>query len=1249
MRIFISLVAFCSVLVPSISTLAQPVSGAPARLASDAARARDLSGLLSLLELWAQVNGSSPAEMARSLDSIVASARRAETRALAEIFRAETAVRQGDLDDAEARYARLGFVREWMVLGPFDNEGRRGVSAQYAPEMRAEALSEQGLEGGGIDGVFEPGANYQGKARRVTWQPNASFLMGARAMHVEVDLSAQLRPRGSTCSYATTTVHFESRTQAALMFGASAAAKVWVDGELLIDDDLERPLFYDRHIRSFSAGAGEHRILVKLCETQNNAAFVLRLLDTNARPLPFEVDASSAAPASRISPSRARLVSPLDAFEEQPLSFARYLALTGGAASTETPVHELALRGAENLRGDAKYRALLFALSATRERTEQSRILSNLTTSIPGFESCDSLLCSEVRLEKARLISGGFSPARSLTLLDRVDESAARSVPSAPTAESAQWTALADASRRLRAEIFLNHELPRAALEITRELHARAPDSPSAARLHADTASAAHRADEAIENFERALELRFDDIGARRVLVADAVHRQDSAAALSQLQTLRTLSPTSQRTLRYAAGLYEAIGQNELALSTLTDARRAAPEDASTAAAHGAMLLRMNQRDAATAALRYALELRPQDLETRELLEQIEPEARQDEAYAAVDDVLLARRVESAPYASSTLQDLTVNTIFESGLGSSFRQVAFQIHDDEGARRHRTYAIPFEPDVQRLTVRSARVLRQDGQVFEAVDSFEQQLGEPWYRIYYDARARVLVFPDLEPGDVVDIQYRIDDTAPRNLFADYFGDLRLLASDSPSRHFEYVLIAPDSREFFFGVPPESAGLSHERTNVTRGNRAQRIDHFIAENIAPIADEPGAPGPTDTSPYLHVSTYENWESVGAWYWGLIQDQLRLDDNLRNVVRELTSGLSTDEEKVTAIHSWVLDRTRYVGLEFGIHGYKPYRVTEIVRRGFGDCKDKASLMFAMMREAGVDAHIVLTRTRRNGHIESEPASLAVFDHAIAYVPSLDLYLDGTAEHNGIRELPMMDQGATVLHVWPRENGQGAAELRQTPVLEAQANTYDKVLRVSLDESGRAELEAEISVRGGMAPFFRQHFEAEGTRQTRLERQLQASQPGLELGDFELSNLESRNDPVELEYTAEVARYAEQDGDVLRVPFTSRSPLTPQLAPLVRRTLPLELGERSVFREAVTMRAPRGLRVAGVPNDAVIESAFGVFRVSIGARSERSVEITSELVMNVSEVSPEDYEAFRSWTTQVDEALRARVVMLR
>ena len=159
-------------------------------------------------------------------------------------------------------------------------------------------------------------------------------------------------------------------------------------------------------------------------------------------------------------------------------------------------------------------------------------------------------------------------------------------------------------------------------------------------------------------------------------------------------------------------------------------------------------------------SLRRALALRPQDADTRELLEQIEPEReRPDERYAVSSEELLRRRVEQDGYPTTVLQDLTVNTVYDNGLGSSFTQYAAQAHDDAGARQLRSRSIQFDPDTQRVDIRQARVYRANGSVLEATQRFERQLGEPWYRIYYDTRALVVVFPDLEPGDTIEIQYR----------------------------------------------------------------------------------------------------------------------------------------------------------------------------------------------------------------------------------------------------------------------------------------------------------------------------------------------------------------------------------------------------------------------------------------------------------------------------------------------------------
>ena len=142
------------------------------------------------------------------------------------------------------------------------------------------------------------------------------------------------------------------------------------------------------------------------------------------------------------------------------------------------------------------------------------------------------------------------------------------------------------------------------------------------------------------------------------------------------------------------------------------------------------------------------------------------------------------------------------------------------------------------------------------------------------------------------------------------------------------------------------------------------------------------------------------------MGRYYWGLVRDQLTPNEELRRTVDTVLQGVDRKDEQavVRALYNFVVTNTRYVALEFGIHGYKPYRVDRVLARRFGDCKDKASLIHAMLKVAGVDSRLVLLRMRDLGAHRrgaGEPRRLQPRHRLRA--ASFDLYLDGTAEFHG------------------------------------------------------------------------------------------------------------------------------------------------------------------------------------------------------------------------------------------------------
>jgi transglutaminase-like putative cysteine protease len=274
-------------------------------------------------------------------------------------------------------------------------------------------------------------------------------------------------------------------------------------------------------------------------------------------------------------------------------------------------------------------------------------------------------------------------------------------------------------------------------------------------------------------------------------------------------------------------------------------------------------------------------------------------------------------------------------------------------------------------------------------------------------MYFDARARQLRFSRLQPGDVVEIEYRVLPSTEVNPWTGYYARLDPFRDSLPTRLRRRVLIAPSSMKLYaveHGLSPAAVRESGGET--TRTWEAHEI------GAQPMGD--GVDGP-----YLHVSTIGSQDEFGRWYNQMLEPELKLDENLRAVAEQILDRKLTTQGKVQAVYESVKRRTRYTAFEFGVHSYQPYPVSLVERRGFGDCKDKAAMLVALLRAVGVPAEFAMVRTRSAGAVDEDAYSVQLFDHAMAYIPELNVFVDGTANSQTIGELPAKDLGAMAMTV--------------------------------------------------------------------------------------------------------------------------------------------------------------------------------------------------------------------------------------
>jgi transglutaminase-like putative cysteine protease/tetratricopeptide (TPR) repeat protein len=1218
-------------------------------LRENVARARGPAAYAELRRVWREWDQGDPAEVEEILHEAAEDAREpAPVRAYAGLLEAYSRRRRGDLDGARAHITHLGYVGKWLAIGPFDNEGKAGLDRAYGPEEdRLEPISLARA--------------YDGKERAVRWRavPGVSPFGW-------LDMGVLVRPTAKVCAYAATFVRDPKASQQrgtsggartiSLWAGSAGAMRVWWNGVEVIRDDKYRDLDAERFAARVALEPGHNRLFVKVCGDEEAPLFTLRVAAADGAPdgsLEIDPDPSHAAdtPGALTTgkkglppPSKApmtavpragapknlgpAMIGPLPEFERlakgnDPATleaFARYLVLTQSDDPTEHRARELARKAASL---SPTIPRLLLAGELAENRNQRAvwieRAEALVAKGAKGHASAQERI--DTLLARATHTRNGVNWRDAVPYFDRVLALDRDNVPAVLA----------------RVELYSEAGLRETALAFLERALARRPKSVALIRAMVAALREQDRTSEADEMQERYASLRFDDPAFTRAHIDLALAQRDAKSAARWIDRLVATNPDAAPSLSYAAHASLLLGDRPAAIALYKRALELAPEDTDTLRALADTYALGGKQDEQLKLLRKVLEIMPQAKDVRDYVAHTEPlRPRPDEVYARPPEEFLKRRAEpNAGQNKRTFVELTVTTVFPNGLASRFHQVVFQPLTDAAAAEAREYAFGFEADTETVQLRGAKVYRANGQVDEAIESGEGPADNPALATYTSARAFYVHFPRLLPGDIVELRYRVEDVAPRNAFADYFGEVTYLQSSEKIGRAEYVLITPKSRTFFFNKP-EVPSLEQS----VEENATSRIYHFVAKDVPPVEPEQLQPPYAQILGHVHVSTYKTWDDVGRWYWGLVKDQFIADDEVRRRAAEVTKGLTDERAKVRAVYDYVVQKTRYVALEFGIHGFKPYRCAQIFARGFGDCKDKATLIVTMLRELGIPATIVIVRTGHRGDFETEPASLAPFDHAIAYVPSMNLYLDGTAEYTGSLELPAMDRGALALQI-----NEGKPKLVHLPDPPPTESVLARRVEATLTADGGAQLDWRMDVSGVSAGAWRQRYHNASTRKQRLQEDLGGEFSGIEVAQLETSNLEDVEQKVSVRVRGKAPQLARRDESSFSLPVGPREHMVRDFAPLSQRKLDVRLPAQTTTENEWIVHLPAGTRVTTAPKPLDGSSPFGTYKIEV-EQAGATLRVKTTLTSTRTRIPAADYAPFRAWCETVDRALGQRVV---
>jgi len=331
----------------------------------------------------------------------------------------------------------------------------------------------------------------------------------------------------------------------------------------------------------------------------------------------------------------------------------------------------------------------------------------------------------------------------------------------------------------------------------------------------------------------------------------------------------------------------------------------------------------------------------------------------------------------------------------------------FKIFEDRAINSDITLSYAFERESVKIVM--ARTIQEDGSVRyldpKDVKNGDMFGGAQFYSNTYKVLSATL--PDVKKGSITEQIIELNVFKP--IIEGYFCPTLYFVAGEPKRHCRYEIRAPKDKKLKYASKNFDAPYDKNfeplksAASPKISETANEIVYlFEAFDIAEFISEPYMPAYTDVAPAVQFSSYETWDKIYEWFDEKFSGHLsEISDQMKKKVFEITAKCKTTEEKIAAIYHYIQQQNRYISIKgdliSGLSGHPARRTFE---NQYGDCVDKAILMSAMLKIAGVESYPTLINAG-GGELLTSIAHLDL-NHSISLVKydSKEIFLDSTSQ---------------------------------------------------------------------------------------------------------------------------------------------------------------------------------------------------------------------------------------------------------
>lgn len=380
-----------------------------------------------------------------------------------------------------------------------------------------------------------------------------------------------------------------------------------------------------------------------------------------------------------------------------------------------------------------------------------------------------------------------------------------------------------------------------------------------------------------------------------------------------------------------------------------------------------------------------------------------------------------------------------------------------------------------------------------------------------------------------------------------------------------------------------------------------------------------------------------SFSDWNGMGSWYGGLLTNANDFKSEQKKFFQDLVKDAKSEKEKVSILYKYLQNKTRYIGVQLGIGGLKPFPASYVESKSYGDCKALSNYMQSMLDAVGIKSYYTVVYAGPRVDFHPDFASVAQGNHVILYVPLADedLWLETTSQQTAFNFLGSFTDNRNALMVTP-EGG----KIIKTQSFPTEKNTLKIFGSVEIFNDGKLKGDYQMEYAGlQYDQIYTLNFQG-SKDQKRILQNIFETLPNLNILNYKFNN--NWDDAI---FTAHVnlesLQFAKIHGNNMVINVIPSEIHTSNLKKNTKRKHPFEIQYGYVDEAEFEIKIPQNYKLEGNFEPINLDSEFGNYQLTIHSKDKNTLHVKRKVLVKEGEYPKEkfnDYVEFQRKISSLD-----------